>query len=65
MQRGGARAMTRLGLISGEAYTELSVEEVRHYLQKGVKTGTIPGYLDEQKTTPIIIAIHSIEYIYC
>jgi hypothetical protein len=56
--------MTKLRLITGDVYTELSPGEVRSYLQGGSKGGTIPGYLDIDKTTPILIAVHSIEYIY-
>jgi hypothetical protein len=56
--------MTKIRLISGDVYTELSVAEVRSYLQRGSKGGTIPGYLDTDKTTPILIAVQSIEYIY-
>jgi hypothetical protein len=56
--------MTKLMLITGAVYTEMSPEEVRTYLQGGVKAGTIPAYLDEQKTQPITLAVHAIEYIY-
>jgi hypothetical protein len=55
--------MTRLVLITGTVYTKLSPEEVRTYLQGGVKAGTIPAYLDEEGTQPIILGVHAIEYI--
>lgn len=56
--------MTKLMLITGVVYTELSPEEVRKYFQGGVKAGAIRGYEDEEKTKPIIIGVHAIEYIY-
>ncbi|MMZ43528.1 hypothetical protein D1872_50800 [compost metagenome] len=56
--------MTKLQLITGVVWTELSPEEVRTYLQGGVKAGTIKAYVDENKTQPIILAVHAIEYIY-
>lgn len=56
--------MTKLRLITGDVYTELSYGEVRTYLQGGVRTGTFSGYLDEEQEQPIEIAVHSIEYIY-
>jgi len=56
--------MTRLQLITGIVYTELTPGEIRTYLQGGVKAGTIPGFADEAGTQPILIAVHSIEYIY-
>ncbi|WIT25798.1 hypothetical protein [Bacillus phage SPO1L1] len=56
--------MTKLMLITGVVYTEMSAAEVRSYLQKGSKMGTINGYEDEAKTTPILISVEAIEYIY-
>lgn len=58
------RNLTKLQLLTGIVWTELSKGEVRQYLQGGSKGGTISGYVDELKTTPIIIAVHAIEYIY-
>lgn len=56
--------MTKIQLITGEVFTELSVDEIRRYLQGGVKTNTFKGYTDETKTTPILISVHAIEYVY-
>ena len=57
--------MTKLMLISGiVVYTELAAPEIRQYLQGGSKGGTIQGYEDEGKAVPILINVHSIEYIY-
>jgi hypothetical protein len=56
--------MTKLHLLTGDVYTELSAAEVRSYLQGGAKGGTIRGFQDVAKTIPIIIAIHAIEYIF-
>jgi len=56
--------MTKLHLLTGDVFTELSAAEVRSYLQGGAKGGTINGFTDETKTQPIIIAVHAIEYIY-
>lgn len=55
--------MTKLQLLTGVVYTKLSKEEVRQYLQGGVKAGTIPAFADEAGTQPIILAVHAIEYI--
>ena len=56
--------MTKLELINGTVYTELPLGEVRMYLQKGHKGGTIEGYKDEAKTTPILIHTGAIQFIY-
>lgn len=56
--------MTKIQILTGTVYTELSVSEIRKYLQGGVKTNTFPGYTDETKSTPILIAVHAIEYVY-
>ncbi|AYP68565.1 hypothetical protein EalM132_00053 [Exiguobacterium phage vB_EalM-132] len=56
--------MTKIQIITGIVYTDLSVDEVRRYLQGGVKTNTFKGYADEAGTTPILIAVHAVEYIY-
>ncbi|MNW28683.1 hypothetical protein D3C74_55140 [compost metagenome] len=56
--------MTKLRILTGYVYTNLSPGEVRTYLQGGSKTGTIDGFEDEAGTIPIIIAVHAIEYIY-
>lgn len=58
------KRVTKLHLLTGDVYTELSVAEVRQYLQGGSKAGTIDGYQDEAKTIPILIAVHAIEYIF-
>ena len=56
--------MTKLQLITGVVYTELSPAEVRQYLQGGAKGGTIIAYLEETKATKVYLAVHAIEYIY-
>jgi hypothetical protein len=57
--------MTKLLMKSGvEVYTELSANEVRHYLQGGSKSGTIDGYTDLAKTTSVYIAAHAIVLVY-
>lgn len=56
--------LTKIHLLSGDVWTELSPDAVRTYLSSGSKTGSIPGFLEETKTTPIRIAVHAIEYIY-
>lgn len=56
--------LTKLQLITGDAYTALPVGEVRTHLQGGQKGGTIYGYTDTTMTTRIIIGVHAIEYIY-
>ncbi|WCS68487.1 hypothetical protein Goe16_00730 [Bacillus phage vB_BsuM-Goe16] len=56
--------MTKLMTITGPVYTEMSAAEVRSYLQRGSKAGTINGYEDEAKTVPILISVEAIEYIY-
>lgn len=56
--------MTKLHIIGGDIYTELSPAEVRSYLQGAAKGGTINGFEDAAGTIPIIIAVHAIEYIY-
>lgn len=56
--------MTKLKLITGDVYTDLSPGEVRTYLQGGSKAGTIPGFTDAQGTERVLIAIHAIELIY-
>lgn len=54
--------MTKLVLITGAVYTNLSPTEVRAYMQGGVKTGTIQAYLETGEE--IILAVDAIEYIY-
>ena len=56
--------MTKIQLITGIVYTDLHIDEVRRYLQGGVKTNTFKGFLDEAGTTPILIAVHAVEYVY-
>lgn len=56
--------LTKLMLITGVVYTEMSEAEVRSYLQKGSKGGTIRGYEDAEMTKPILISVEAIEYIY-
>ena len=56
--------MTKIKMETGDVYTNLSPEEVRHYLQKGVKTGSIPGWEDAGRTVPILINIYKILYVY-
>ena len=56
--------MIEIVLLNGEtAYTELTPEEVRHYLQKGVSTNSFIGYLDADKSTKILIHVSSILYV--
>jgi len=56
--------MTKLAMLYGPVWTTLKPEEVRSYMQGGIKTGVIEGFEDEAGTIPIWICIHSIEYIY-
>lgn len=56
--------MTKLQLFNGTVYTNLTVAEVRQYLQGGSKGGTIKGFQDQAGTIPILIAVHAIEYIF-
>ena len=56
--------MTKIQLISGVVYTDLSPEEVRQYLQGASRGGAFPGFVDEQRTQSIYIAVHAVEYIY-
>lgn len=57
--------MTKINIDSGvDVYTELSVSEVRTYLQRGVGTKTIPGFLELAKTTPILINVCRINFVY-
>lgn len=55
-------SMTKLVLITGTVYTDLKPSEVRMYMQGGVKTNTIPAYL--QDGTAITLAVDAIEYFY-
>jgi len=59
-----AQKLTKLQLITGNAYTALPVGEVRTHLQGGHKGGTIYGYTDTTMAVRILIAVHAIEYIY-
>lgn len=56
--------MTKVQTLIGVAFTDLPVGEVRQYLQKGNKGGSINGYLEESKTTPVIINAQTIVYIF-
>ena len=56
--------MTKLMTISGVIYTKLTKEEIRPYLQGGVKSNVIEGFEDEQGTIPIWIHVDAIEWIY-
>jgi hypothetical protein len=56
--------VTKLHLLSGDVYTELSPAEVRQYLSGGAKGGAINGFQDSLGTVKIIIAVHAIEFIY-
>ena len=56
--------MTKIVLIGDiTVYTELGVAEVRSYMQKGIKTKSFKGYLNEEKTKEILISATSILYV--
>lgn len=59
-----AGAPTKLQLISGTVYTKLSPEEVRVYMQGGVKANVIEAYLDMACTQRVWLAAGAIEYIF-
>ncbi|MDP4224884.1 MAG: hypothetical protein Q8910_00745 [Bacteroidota bacterium] len=61
----GGENMTKLLLKNNaNAWTTLSPDEVRHYLNGGVKTQAINGFSDEAATIPVYIYAHAIVFIY-
>lgn len=45
-------------------YTDLSLDEVRHYLQGGSKACTVRGWVETTMTTELLISVHAIVYAY-
>jgi hypothetical protein len=56
--------MTKIRILTGYVFTKLPVDEIRRYMQGGIKTNSFPGFEDEAGTIPILIHIHAIEYVY-
>jgi hypothetical protein len=55
--------LTKINLISGTVFTDLTPDEVRQYLSAGTRTGVIRGYTDTTASVNIYIAVHAIETV--